>query len=73
VVVAHDVIGCPDTQAFGGAGYKAETAAELESVCARAFAARLPALVNIILDPMAGVESGNVHDFNLKSTPTAKL
>jgi hypothetical protein len=32
--------------------------------------AQVPALVDVILDPMAGVESGNVHSFN---APKAKL
>eukprot|EP00798_Chlamydomonas_sp_ICE-L_P003822 gene3822-13894_t len=50
--------------AFGGAAYHVTTAAELQQVLARAFAARQPALVDIALDPMAGVESGNVHAFN---------
>ncbi len=57
-------------QAFGGDGYLTRDAAELASVCAAAFAAKRPALVNVVLDPMAGVESGNVHAFN---APKAKL
>jgi len=35
-----------------------------------AFAAQRPALINVTIDPMAGVESGNVHAFN---APKAKL
>lgn len=34
------------------------------AACRTAFAARRPALIDIQLDPMAGVESGNVHGFN---------
>ncbi len=57
-------------QAFGGEGYNAASAEELQQVCRRAFGARRPAVVNVVLDPMAGVESGNVHAFN---APKAKM
>ena len=33
----------------------------------QAFAARRPALINVALDPMAGVESGRNHDRNAAS------
>ena len=51
-------------EAFGGKGYDVATAASLAAACKQAFAARRPALINVHLDPMAGVESGNVHSFN---------
>lgn len=56
--------------AFGGDGYNAASAQELGEVCRKAFAAKRPAVVNVVLDPMAGVESGNVHAFN---APKAKM
>eukprot|EP00955_Chlamydomonas_euryale_P035178 350024-Chlamydomonas_euryale.AAC.2 len=60
-------------QALGGRGLRATTAAELAAACDSAFGggrAPAPALIDVVLDPMAGVESGNVHAFN---TPSAKL
>ncbi len=51
-------------KAFGGEGYAVETAAQLAKTCQSAFAARRPALINVRLNPMAGVESGRAHDFN---------
>lgn len=57
-------------EAFHGKGYYASTAAALQSALRQAFSARVPALINIVLDPFAGVESGNVHSFN---APTSHL
>ena len=56
--------------AFGGENYVTSSASQLAAACRIAFAARRPALINCIIDPMAGVESGNVHSFN---APKAKL
>ena len=61
--------------AFGGRGLRCTTAAELESACQLALLPTggcqvSPTLIDVILDPMAGVESGNVHAFN---APKAKL
>eukprot|EP00884_Botryococcus_braunii_P001876 jgi/Botrbrau1/1168/Bobra.0162s0055.2 len=50
--------------AFGGEGYEVESAAQLATAVRIAFSSRKPALINVLLDPMAGVESGNVHAFN---------
>jgi len=57
-------------QAFGGRGYDASDAAALQAACGEAFGARRPALINIVIDPQAGVESGTVHAFN---APKGKL
>ena len=57
-------------EAFGGDSYTVDSVAALEAACQRAFQARRPALINVTLDPFAGVESGNVHAFN---APKAKL
>ena len=53
--------------AFGGDAFTVSSAAELAAACRIAFAARKPALLNIAIDPFAGVESGNVHAFNQPS------
>lgn len=52
--------------AFGGRGVRCATPAELEAAFRAASTASpiLPTLLDIVLDPMAGVESGNVHAFN---------
>lgn len=57
-------------RSFGAHGVTVKTAAELAAACRQTFAARKPALINVILDPFAGVESGNVHAFN---APKAKI
>lgn len=54
-------------EAFGGDAYAVNSAAELAAACRIAFAARRPALLNVAIDPFAGVESGNVHAFNQPS------
>lgn len=56
--------------ALGGDGYHATTQAELAAAVSKSFAAKRPALINVVIDPHAGVESGNVHSFN---NPQAKL
>lgn len=57
-------------EAFGGDSYAVDTSAALAAACQRAFEARRPALINVTIDPFAGVESGNVHAFN---APKSKL
>ena len=54
-------------EAFGGDGFTVRSAAELAAACRISFAARRPALINVAIDPFAGVESGNVHAFNQPS------
>ncbi|KAG1660672.1 hypothetical protein FOA52_006833 [Chlamydomonas sp. UWO 241] len=59
--------------AFGGRAFRATNATELAAACVAAFGGGrppAPALIDVVLDPMAGVESGNVHSFN---APNAKL
>lgn len=45
-------------QAFGGEGYAVNSRQQLAAACRQAFAAGRPALINVAIDPMAGVESG---------------
>lgn len=54
-------------EAFGGDAYAVSSAAELAAACRISFAARRPSLLNVAIDPFAGVESGNVHAFNQPS------
>jgi hypothetical protein len=51
-------------EAVHGSGYLVKTARELEAAVKSAFSKKEPALINVVLDPFAGVESGNVHSFN---------
>lgn len=45
-------------EAFGGKGYRARTPEELNSALSKSFAALKPAVINVIIDPYAGAESG---------------
>lgn len=56
--------------AFGGGAYEARSASELTAACHAAFGAAVPALIDVAIDPLAGVESGTVHAFN---APKSKL
>ena len=51
-------------EAFGGKGYLASTPSELEHALKASFTARKPAVINVILDPFAGTESGRMHHRN---------
>ncbi|KAM0944298.1 putative oxalyl-CoA decarboxylase [Dioscorea sansibarensis] len=51
-------------EAFGGKGYIAATPDELKSALTESFAARKPAVINVIIDPYAGAESGRLQHKN---------
>lgn len=51
-------------EAFGGKGYLVQTPDELKSALAESFSARKPAVLNVILDPYAGSESGRLQHKN---------
>jgi len=53
-------------QAFGGTGYQATTPGELTDVLAEALALGGPALIDCIIDPTAGTESGHLTNLNPK-------
>ena len=55
-------------EAFGGAGVRASTPAELRSAMEEALRSRRPTLINAIIDEKAGTESGRITALN----PTAK-
>lgn len=61
-------------KAFGGEAHRVDNRSSLLAAINQAVKhaqeKRLPSLIDVVLDPMAGVESGNVHAFN---APKAKL
>ncbi len=54
-------------EAFGGTGYHAEDRASLSQALTAALAAGVPALINCVIDPKAGTESGHIQKLNPKS------
>jgi oxalyl-CoA decarboxylase len=58
----HDVM----MQAFGGKGYQATTPEEVESMLREALASGKPALIDAVIDPADGTESGNIAHLNPK-------
>ncbi|HYZ52069.1 MAG TPA: oxalyl-CoA decarboxylase [Streptosporangiaceae bacterium] len=58
-------------EAFGGTGFRAMTPEELTAALAKALDSGRPALVDCVLDPSAGAESGHIAHLNPKSAATA--
>jgi oxalyl-CoA decarboxylase len=58
-------------EAFGGAGYHAATPEEVADALGKALASGRPALVDCVLDPSAGTESGHIANLNPKSAVTS--
>jgi oxalyl-CoA decarboxylase len=58
-------------EAFGGTGHRATTPQELAAALTDALASRRPALVDCVLDPSAGTESGHIAGLNPKSGATS--
>ncbi len=54
-------------EAFGGTGYHVTDTASLASASSEALAAGRPALINCVIDPTAGTESGHIQNLNPKS------
>jgi oxalyl-CoA decarboxylase len=54
-------------EAFGGAGYHVTDTASLQKAVSDALASGKPALINAIIDPTAGTESGHITNLNPKS------
>ncbi len=54
-------------EAFGGVGYHVEKSADLQKAVSDAIAAGKPALINAVIDPQAGTESGHITNLNPKS------
>jgi oxalyl-CoA decarboxylase len=53
-------------EAFGGRGYRAETPVELASALSEALASGRPTLIDCVIDPTAGTESGHLTGLNPK-------
>ncbi|WP_135451557.1 oxalyl-CoA decarboxylase [Mycobacterium sp. DL99] len=53
-------------EAFGGTGYSVTTPAELTAALAEALASGRPALIDCVIDPAAGTESGHLTHLNPK-------
>jgi oxalyl-CoA decarboxylase len=53
-------------EAFGGTGYDAETTASLTTALQEALETRRPALINCVIDPKAGTESGHLEHLNME-------
>lgn len=51
-------------EAFGGKGYLVRNPVELKSALDESFSARKPAVINVIIDPYAGAESGRMQHKN---------
>jgi oxalyl-CoA decarboxylase len=58
----HDML----VEAFGGKGYRATTPAEVTAALTEALASGGPALIDCVIDPSAGTESGNIGHLNPK-------
>jgi oxalyl-CoA decarboxylase len=54
-------------EAFGGIGYNVETPAELTKALNEAIASGKPTLINAVIDPSAGTESGRLTNLNPSS------
>jgi oxalyl-CoA decarboxylase len=54
-------------EAFGGAGYHATDTPGLTSALSEALASGKPALINAVIDPTAGTESGHIQSLNPRS------
>ncbi|MFD5635937.1 oxalyl-CoA decarboxylase [Streptomyces sp. NPDC127077] len=53
-------------EAFGGKGYRATTPAEVTAALTEALASGRPALIDCVIDPSAGTESGHIAHLNPK-------
>lgn len=51
-------------EAFGGKGYVVRDPAQLKSALDESFSAKKPAVINVIIDPFAGSESGRLQHKN---------
>lgn len=60
-------------ESIGGTGYRAETPEELAAALKEAIDSGKPCLIDAIIDPEAGVESGNIGDLNMVSSLTGKI
>src|SRR5437763_3420569 len=59
-------------EAFGGKGYHCTDTPSLTDALAEALASKKPALINAVIDPTAGTESGHIQSLNPKSAASQK-
>ena len=59
-------------QAFGGTGHQASTPAEVETLLREALATGTPTLIDCVIDPSDGTESGNIAHLNPKGISGAR-
>jgi oxalyl-CoA decarboxylase len=55
-------------EAFGGAGHHVTDPQSLADALGSALASRVPALINCVIDPAAGTESGHIQNLNPQSS-----
>ena len=55
-------------EAFGGMAFHATTPEELKEALSAALASKSPALINCVIDPSVGLESGHIGNLNPHST-----
>jgi oxalyl-CoA decarboxylase len=59
-------------EAFGGAGYHVTDTPSLTQALSEALASGKPALINAVIDPTAGTESGHIQSLNPRSAVAPK-
>jgi oxalyl-CoA decarboxylase len=59
-------------EAFGGKGYHCTDTPSLTKALTEALASGKPALINAVIDPTAGTESGHIQSLNPKSAAAQK-
>ncbi|MFF1679834.1 MULTISPECIES: oxalyl-CoA decarboxylase [unclassified Streptomyces] len=65
----HDLM----IEAFGGKGYRATTPAEVSAALIDALATGGPALIDCVIDPSAGTESGHIAHLNPKGITVGNI
>ena len=65
----HDLM----IEAFGGKGYRATTPAEVTAALTDALALGGPALIDCVIDPSAGTESGHISHLNPKGITVGNI
>jgi oxalyl-CoA decarboxylase len=65
----HDLL----IESFGGKGYRATTPAEVAAALTEALALGRPALIDCVIDPSAGTESGHISHLNPKGITVGNI
>lgn len=65
----HDLL----IESFGGKGYRATTPAEVTAALTEALALGRPALIDCVIDPSAGTESGHISHLNPKGITVGNI